>query len=183
RMWLKGWMPYEESYRVPLIVRWPGHIAPGSRSARLVQTHDLAHTYVAAAGAKPLPYQDGRTLEPLFENGARSDWPDEILCAYYGGEFLYTQRMVVTDRYKYVFNGFDQDELYDLAADPGELHNEIENNQYRAPADDLRRRLYALMDRYGDPYGTGAAPAGTAPTGTSAGEPPNRYGAQRYLAR
>jgi arylsulfatase A-like enzyme len=178
RMWLKGWMPYEESYRVPLMVRWPGHIAPGSRSARLVQTHDLAHTYVAAAGAKPLPYQDGRALQPLFENGARRDWPDEILCAYYGGEFLYTQRMVVTDRYKYVFNGFDQDELYDLADDPGELRNGIENPQYRRQADDLRRRLYGLMDRYGDPYGTGAAPAGTA-----VGEQPNRYGAERYLPR
>ena len=180
RMWLKGWMPYEETYRVPLVVRWPGHIAPGSRSPRLVQTHDLAHTYIAAAGAKPLPYPDGRALQPLFENGARSDWPGEILCAYYGGEFLYTQRMVVTDRYKYVFNGFDQDELYDLAADPGELHNEIDNLQYRAQTDDLRRRLYALMDRFGDPYGTGA---GAAPASAAAGEPPNRYGAQRYLPR
>ena len=80
------------------------------------------------------------------------------------------------DQKKYVFNGFDQDELYDLAADPGELRNEIDNTQYRAQASDLRRRLYALMDRYGDPYGTGAGAPGT-------GEPPNRYGAQRYLAR
>jgi arylsulfatase A-like enzyme len=89
--------------------------------------------------------------------------------------------MVVTDRYKYVFNGFDQDELYDLTADPAELHNEIENPSHRAQAADLRRRLYALMDRTADPYGTGASGATTAADGM--GEPPNRYGAQRYLPR
>jgi hypothetical protein len=55
RMWIKGWIPYEECYRVPLIVRWPGRITPGSRTDRLVQTHDLAYTYVAAAGARPMP--------------------------------------------------------------------------------------------------------------------------------
>ena len=176
RMWLKGWIPYEETYRVPLIVRWPGRIAPGSRSSQLVQTHDLAHTYVAAAGARALPFPDGRPLQPLFENPASRNWPQEILCAYYGGEFLYTQRMVVTERYKYVFNGFDQDELYDLENDPAELRNQIDNPQFRAPADDLRGRLYMLMDRYGDPYGTAASGAG-------GGEAPNRYGAQRYLPR
>ena len=59
RMWLKGWLPYEECYRVPMIVRWPGKTEAGSKTARLVQTHDLAHTYVAAAGARPLPFADG----------------------------------------------------------------------------------------------------------------------------
>jgi len=88
-MWLKGWMPYEECYRVPLIVRWPGHIAPGSRSARLVQTHDLAHTYVAASGAKPLPYPDGRALQPLFED----EPPADLESAYraLGGQMLWNK--------------------------------------------------------------------------------------------
>ncbi len=176
RMWLKGWIPYEESYRVPLIVRWPGQIKAGSRSPRLVQTHDLAHTYVAAAGAAKMPYADGRALQPLFAEPRRTDWADEILCAYYGGEFLYTQRMVVTDRLKYVFNGFDFDELYDLANDPDEIRNQVNNTGYRSQVNEMRERLYNLMDRFGDPYGAGAS----IPSG---GERPNRYGAQRYLPR
>jgi hypothetical protein len=118
RMWIKGWIPDEETYRVPLIVRWPSHIRPGSKTDRLVQTHDLAHTYVEAASAAPLPFRDGRALQPLFDDSAARSWPDQILCAYYGGEFLYTQRIGVTRRLKYVFNGFDVDEMYDLVRDP-----------------------------------------------------------------
>lgn len=177
RMWIKGWTPYEECYRVPMIVRWPGQIQPGTRSPRLVQTHDLGHTYVAAAGAAKLPYADGRALQPLFENPQRTDWADEILCAYYGGEFLYTQRMAITDRFKYVFNGFDFDELYDLTNDPDEIHNEADSPQYRAQADEMRERLYRLMGKFGDPYGSDAPPPG------GVGERANRYGAQRYLFR
>jgi arylsulfatase A-like enzyme len=93
RMWIKGWIPYEETYRIPLIVRWPGRIRPASKTSSLVQTHDLAHTYVQAASAGPLPFRDGRALQPLFDDPAASSWPDQVMCAYYGGEFLYTQRI------------------------------------------------------------------------------------------
>src|SRR4051794_41029015 len=177
RMWIKGWIPYEECYRVPMIVRWPGHVQAGSKTSHLVQTHDLGHTYIAAASGAKLPHADGRNLQPLFENPDRTDWADEILCAYYGGEFLYTQRMSITSRFKYVFNGFDIDEMYDLANDPGEMRNEVDNPKFRAYTDEMRERTYVMMDRFGDPYGGGAAPPG------AAGERPNRYGAARYLHR
>jgi arylsulfatase A-like enzyme len=176
RMWIKGWIPYEECYRVPLMVRWPGVIQPGSRTSHLVQTHDLAHTYVEAARAQKLPYPDGRALQPLFQNPNRSDWDDQILCAYYGGEFLYTQRIAITQRFKYVFNGFDIDELYDLEKDPEEMHNAVSDPRYHAEADDMRARLYALMAKFEDPYGDVQAR-------NSIGNPPNRYGAPRYLPR
>ena len=175
-MWIKGWIPYEECYRVPLVVRWPGKIQPGSKTSHLVQTHDLGHTYVAAAGAAKLPYADGRALQPLLENPNRSDWADQILCAYYGGEFLYTQRIAITDRFKYVFNGFDQDELYDLRDDPEEMRNQVASAAYRPQADDMRARLYEMMAQFEDPYGD-VAPR------NSIGQPPDRYGAPRYLPR
>ena len=63
----EGWIPYEESYRVPMVVRWPGHIQSGSRTSHLVQTHDLAHTYVAAAGAQKMPYSDGRNYSRYWK--------------------------------------------------------------------------------------------------------------------
>ena len=169
RMWLKGWIPYEESYRVPLIVRWPGRVQPGTRTSRLVQTHDLAHTYVAAAGAKPMPYADGAALQPLFAD-PNSAGRDQILCAYYGGEFLYTQRIAITDRFKYVFNGFDIDECYDLADDPDEMRNLVSAREKTADVDDMRARLYELMNRYEDPYGDINGRG-------------DRYCAPRYLSR
>lgn len=175
RMWSKGWMPYEETYRIPLIVRWPGRITPGIKTDRLVQTHDLAYTYVAAAGANAMPYQDGRALQPLFENPRAASWPDQILCAYYGGEFLYTQRIAITERFKYVFNGFDIDECYDLADDPREMRNVVASGEKRPFVDDMRARLYELMNQFDDPYGDM-----TRPTAPMRGD---RYCAPRYLPR
>jgi arylsulfatase A-like enzyme len=176
RMWIKGWIPYEECYRIPLMMRWPGRIQPGSTTEHLVQLQDLAHTYTEIAGARAMPYPDGRSLTPLFASPQRGDWSDDILCAYYGGEFLYTQRIAINRRFKYVFNGFDYDELYDLGEDPGELRNVVDEPDYRAQAGEMRERLYAMMNRFEDPFGD-VNPR------NSAGERPNRYGAARYLPR
>ncbi|MDQ1473700.1 MAG: hypothetical protein QOJ99_5180 [Bryobacterales bacterium] len=176
RMWIKGWIPYEECYRVPMIVRWPKRIKSGTRTSALVQTHDLAYTYVEAAGATALPWNDGRSLVPLFDQPGRTDWSKEILGAYYGGEFLYTQRLAISDRFKYVFNGFDIDELYDLERDPEEMHNAAYDPDYTRYADDMRARLYEMMNRFEDPYGDVKAR-------NSNGLAPDRYGAARYLSR
>src|SRR6185437_16653676 len=114
------------------------------------------------------PFADGADLHPLFANPQSGAWRDDILCAYYGGEFLYTQRIAVTDRFKYVFNGFDIDELYDLQNDPEELKNVVASAGYRTYADDLRARMYEMMNRFEDPYGT-AIPKHLV------GQPPDRY--------
>ena len=176
RMWIKGWIPYEECYRVPLIVRWPGRIKPGSRTSKLVQTHDLAYTYVDAAGAKALPFADGYALQPLFADPNASGWTDQRLCAYYGGEFPIMQRIAITDRFKYVFNGFDIDELYDLREDPEEMHNAVYDPRYAAQTGDMRARMYELMNRFEDPFGD-VNPR------NSVGNPPSMYCAPRYLPR
>ena len=175
RMWIKGWIPYEECYRVPLVVRWPGHIQAGTKCSKLVQTHDLAHSYVAASGGKALPFPDGRPLQRLFDNPQASDWRDDILCAYYGGEFLYTQRIAITDRFKYVFNGFDVDECYDLAHDPEEMRNLVPTGDKQPEVDDMRARLYDLMNRFDDPFGDLPQP--------NAAMGGDRYCAPRYLPR
>ncbi|CAA9577092.1 MAG: Choline-sulfatase [uncultured Thermomicrobiales bacterium] len=164
RQFIKGWQPYEETYRVPLVMRWPGTIAPGGVCERLVQLHDLAHTFVEVADAAPIAPPDGRSLLPLLRDPA-AVWDDVAFCQYYGGEFLYTQRMVITPRHKYVFNGWDFDELYDLVDDPHELRNRVDDPAYRGTCDALREILWARMERHDDPYAQ------------------NRYGAPRYLPR
>jgi arylsulfatase A-like enzyme len=153
------------------MLRWPGRIPAGTRTDRLVQTHDLAHTYVEAARARPMPFPDGRSLVELFAAGAPR-WRDDILCAYYGGEFLYTQRIGITQRFKYVFNGFDFDEMYDLERDPDEMRNVVKDAAYARWTGDMRARMYEMMARFRDPYGD--APQ------SRAGD---RYCASRYLER
>jgi len=165
RMFIKGWMPYEETHRIPMAARWPGVIEPGGSTDALVQLHDWAHTFTALAGAGLLPYPDGKDLTPLLRDpaGAEADMPDYILNAYYGGELLYTQRIAIGHRYKYVFNGFARDELYDLEEDPGEVRNVIDEPACAEAVRETRDALWELMIKYDDPYAM------------------HRYGAARYL--
>lgn len=164
RMFIKGWMPYEEAHRIPMIARWPGVIPAGSRSDALVQLHDWAHTFVSIGRADALPYAGGTDLSPILRDPANTAGPESILNVYYGGEFLYTQRILIDRRYKYVFNGFDHDEFYDLERDPHELHNLITHPAYGDAVAATRDQLRERMSTLGDPYSAG-----------------NRYGAPRYL--
>ncbi len=176
RIWGMGPMPAESTYRIPMVIRWPKKIKPGIISNHLVQLHDLAHTFTDVMGLSALPFADGRSLVPLFEQPDKSDWRDHILCVFYGGEYLYTQRIAITERYKYSFNGFDFDECYDLGEDPNELYNIIDKPEYKEVVDDMRARLYELMNQYEDPYGE-------TQNSISTGKPPNRWCAPRYLPK
>ena len=176
RMWSKGWAPYEEIYRMPMVVRLPGTVPAGSVCDRFVQTHDFPHTFLDLAGLAPLPHADGCSLRPLFEDPNRGDWRDAILGVGHGCEFFVTQRLVWMGHHKYVFNGFDYDEMYDLENDPHEMHNLIDDESHAGARRALRRKLYELMDQFADPYGDGVELI-------PGSERANRYGAPRYLSR
>lgn len=79
------------------------------------------------------------------------------------------QRMAITSRHKYVFNTFDYDECYDLKDDPDEMRNIAGESRAAPVVDDMRARLYELMERFGDPH-SGQGPSG-------------RFLAPRYLPR
>ena len=73
----KRWM-YEESLRMPLIVRWPGVIKPGSTNHHLVQNLDYAETFLDVAGIAIPDDMQGRSLAPLFRGESPADWRDSI---------------------------------------------------------------------------------------------------------
>jgi arylsulfatase A-like enzyme len=150
-MYLKGWMPYEGCYRIPMAARWPGKVKPGSSCSSIVMLHDLAHTFVELAGADPIRPADGRSLVPLLADPAAPVSRDERMTVWHGAEFLYTQRMLIRRRYKYVFNGFSRDELYDLEKDPHELHNVAGDAGYRAALEQMQNGLYDAMTHVEDP--------------------------------
>ena len=113
---------HESALRVPLIVRWPGRIPPGTRDA-LVENIDILPTVLAAIGVPPPPMSLGRSLLPVISNPQAQHRTDLLSEIYYGGS---RNTMLKTARHKYVI---DQDGrgymLYDLAEDPDEQHNLI----------------------------------------------------------
>jgi arylsulfatase A-like enzyme len=175
-IWHMGIIPTEDTYKIPMVIRWPGRIEPGTVSDRLVISHDLAHTYAEIIGMGPLPYADARSLLPLFKDPTRDDWREHIMATFYGGEFLYTQRIAISERYKYIFNAFDYDECYDLVTDPEEMTNVINDPTKKAVVDDMRARLWEMMNEYEDPYGDMQNSA-------DPGKMTKMYNAARYLPR
>ena len=91
---------------------------------------------------------------PILRNSGAvpGDWRRAAFSTYNGQQFgLYTQRMIRTDKWKYIWNLTDVDELYDLAQDPWELHNRISDPTCSSTLADLRQQLLAELQAHGDP--------------------------------
>lgn len=138
RLLLKGVPAFEEVFRVPLIVSWPAAIESGQVIDDLVQSHDVAETLARLSGTG----LDGHGVDLMPRlTGAGGPPRSEAIAELHGQRFSYTQRVVWQDRWKYVFNAFDFDELYDLDADPHERVNLADDPAYA----DVRRRLTERM--------------------------------------
>ncbi|MCC7492709.1 MAG: sulfatase-like hydrolase/transferase [Fimbriimonadaceae bacterium] len=123
-LWMKGIPAFDEAYHVPCLMRWPnGGATPGTVVDEFVTLADFCPTFVELAGLPPRDRCHGRSLTPFLTGEPAVAWPQQFVSQMNGVELYYSQRIVQTRRWKYVFNGFDWDELYDLQADPGETRN------------------------------------------------------------
>jgi arylsulfatase A-like enzyme len=147
----KRWM-YEESLRMPLIVRWPGVTEPGSEDHHLVQNLDFAETFLDIAGASIPADMQGRSLVPLIEGRDPGDWRDAIYYQYYeypGVHAVQRHYGVRTDRYKLIhYYLIDEWELFDLEGDPDELRSVYDNPEYADVVSELKEVLSRLRDHY-----------------------------------
>jgi arylsulfatase A-like enzyme len=146
----KRWM-YEESFRMPFVVKWPGLARPGTRSSALAQNIDFAPTFLDAAGLRTPAAMQGVSLRPLMTGNVPSDWRRSLYYHYYekGEHNVPRHEGVRTDRYKLVhFYDADQWELYDLAADPHEMRSLYGDPAYREIAAELKAELEALRKKY-----------------------------------
>ncbi|MFC7239883.1 sulfatase-like hydrolase/transferase [Saliphagus sp. GCM10025317] len=151
RQFNKGPLMYDETYHIPLQVRWPGVTDPGTTRDEPVHLHDLAATFLEIGGLEVPESFHSRNLVPLLA-GENPAWPDSTFSQYHGEEFgLYTQRMVRTREHKFVYNGPDRNELYDLEADPAELQNLVDHPDYADVRDAMANRLEEWMERTEDP--------------------------------
>lgn len=115
--------PFEEIYNIPLIAAGPGVAAGASTDAR-VGFHDLCPTLIDLAAAEPIAVPDSRSFRPLLQDPtAHASNYRSGYAEYHGTRFPLAQRIYWEDEWKFVFNGFDFDELYNLEQDPAEMHN------------------------------------------------------------
>jgi len=125
--WYDKRFMYEESLRMPFLVRWPGVVAPRRVSEKMILNVDFAPTLLQAAGL-PIPEDmQGRSFLPILKGDEPSSWRTSMYYRYY--HYPQDHRVqphygLRTERYKLIyFNKIDQWELFDLQTDPHELRN------------------------------------------------------------
>ena len=147
RLMLKGIPPFESVYRVPLVLNGPG-VPAGQEIDRIVSLLDLAPTLVGLTLGEAFPCY-GRSLLPLLR-GETANWDSEAFAECHGQRFNYTQRILWRGSDKYVFNGFDEDELYDLATDPYEMKNLAGDLASQSKLESMAARMWQIMHETDD---------------------------------
>lgn len=155
----KRWM-YEECFRYPLLMRWPGTIKPGTIISALTQNIDLAPTFLTAAGL-PVPKEvHGVPMQPVLNGATPANWRKEVLYTYYDGGIperrgaynMPRHEGVRNDRYKLIsFYDHQAYEFYDLKNDPQEMKNQFNNPEFQPIIQKMKKRLTQLKANFGIP--------------------------------
>lgn len=150
----KRWM-FEESYKTPLLISWPGVTKPGSVNNDMVSNIDLPETFLEMAGVKVPEDMQGRSMVPVLNGKTPADWRKEHYYHYYeypGSHMVKRHYGMSTERYKLIHYYYDIDEweLYDIKTDPQEMKNVYNDPAYTSVREDLHKRLSKLMEKYGD---------------------------------
>ena len=155
--WFDKRFMYEESFRTPLLARWPGEISAGSRNHDLVQNIDFAETFLDLAGA-PIPADmQGKSLVPLMRGKTPKDWRKSLYYHYYEYPAIHSVRRhegVVNKQYKLIrFYGPDvpngeEWELYDRESDPHEMKSIYNSPEQMHRIAEMKRELQRLRTFY-----------------------------------
>ena len=147
-------LAYEESIRIPFLMRYPRLIRPGSTVDEMVLNIDLAPTLLDLAGAPTHSGMQGRSLRPLFE-GRSQGWRDSWLYEYWVDLNPLLPRMVGVRTRSHKFVRYpdtkDISEMYDLRKDPHELLNVALDASYASKKQELENELARLMHDTGYP--------------------------------
>jgi N-acetylglucosamine-6-sulfatase len=144
-------LAYEESARIPLMIRYPALIKPGSFVDSMALNIDIAPTLLQVAGAEPLAKAQGRSLLPLLK-GDTKEWRTSFVIERFSDKTFprvadMGYQAVRTDRWKYIhykeLSGMD--ELYDLRADPYEMKNLIHDAASQGALAQTKQELQKLL--------------------------------------
>jgi arylsulfatase A-like enzyme len=153
-----GWFDkrfiYDESFKTPLLIQWPGHIAPGSTNDEMVQNLDFAQTLLEVADIKAPEDMQGESLLSLLKG--EDTWTREaVYYHYYEYPAVHMVKRhfgIVSQAYKLVHFYYDVDEweLYDRMKDPSELNNVYDDPAYASIVIQLKLELKDMRIKYQD---------------------------------
>jgi len=152
--WFDKRFMYEESLRMPLLIRWPGVTQPGTVSDALVSNLDFAETFLQIAGLSVPADMQGQSLVPVLtgDGATPADWRKSLYYHYYeypAVHMVNKHEGVRTSRYKLInFYELGEWELYDLEKDPHEMHSVYADPAYATTVQDLKTELARLRDVY-----------------------------------
>ncbi len=153
-----GWFDkrfiFDESFKTPLLVKWPGVIKAGSKNSQMVQNLDFAQTFLEAAGIKSPSDMQGESLIPIFK-GQGKNFRDAAYYHYYEYPSVHMVKRhygIVTEKYKLVHFYYDIDEweLYDRVNDKSEMKNVYNDPKYAKVKAELHKKMAALRVKYKD---------------------------------
>jgi len=153
--WFDKRFMFEESYRTPLLISWPGVTKSGTINGDMVSNIDLPETFLEIAGVDVPSDMQGRSMVPVLKGRTPGNWRKEHYYHYYeypGSHMVKRHYGMSTQRYKLIHYYYDIDEweLYDRIADPLEMRNFYDDPSYSRVRKKLHRLLAKLMVEYGD---------------------------------
>lgn len=151
-LFLKGVPAFREAYNIPAILRWPSGIeSPGRQVDALVSLVDFRPTFLELAGSESDSTKThGRSLVPYLRGESPQGWRHSLTTQFNGVELYYSQRAVTTPDWKFVYNGFDFDELYDRRVDPAETQNLANDGKHDDVVGELTDEMWRLAKEYDD---------------------------------
>ena len=152
--WFDKRFMYEESFRTPLLIRYPKEIKPGTVITQMVQNIDYAPTFLNYAGIQSQKEMQGESFRNLL-SGKSMIWRDALYYHYYEYPAVHSVKRhygVRTDRYKLIHFYYDVDEweLYDLEKDPHEMKSVYNDPDYADIQATLHKKLDELRVKYKD---------------------------------
>lgn len=152
--WFDKRFMYEESFRTPLLVRYPKEIKAGTETDALVQNLDFAPTFLDYAGIDAPEEMQGDSFRDLV-SGEDPSWRDAVYYTYYefpAEHMVKRHHGVSTKRYKLIHFYYDVDEweLYDLQEDPQEMKSVYDDPAYADVQQMMHQKLDSIRAEYGD---------------------------------
>ena len=144
---------YEESLRMPFIVKYPKKIKAGSVNDDIITNIDFAPTLIELADIKMTQKVQGESFKPILFGNTPRNWEQAMYYHYYEFPFWHHVQPhygIRTQKYTlaHFYYNIDVWELYDLEKDPNQMHNIIAAPQYTNIIADLKSQLKTLMEKY-----------------------------------